>query len=180
MTIEEAQREVRTVFIGGAPGGISSGLIWLASAAAGTWGSTRVAILILVLGGPLIFPIAQLILRLMGRRASLSPGNPMDQLAMQVAFTIPLTLPVVAGAALYRLNWFYPALLIVVGAHYLPFCFLYGMRVFAVLGGLMIVGGLMIGLYASSWFALGGWFGAAILLAYAAWAFVAVGRERTS
>src|SRR2546427_8722478 len=130
MDVAEAQREVRWVFIGGFIGqAVSSGL-WFLSAALATWASPRRAIVLLVLGGAVIFPATQLILRLMGRHASLSSGNPMGQLAMQVAFTIPVNLFVVAGATLYRLNWFYPACMIVVGAHYLPFVFLYGMSQF--------------------------------------------------
>ena len=70
----------------------------------------------------------------------------MRYLAMQVAFTIPLNLPVVAAAALYRLNWFYPACMIVVGTHYLPFIFLYGMWQFGVLAAVLIGGGVTIGL----------------------------------
>ena len=47
MQITEAQREVRTVFIGGFVGqAVSSGL-WLASAAAATWGPPRRGIVIL-------------------------------------------------------------------------------------------------------------------------------------
>jgi hypothetical protein len=54
-----------------------------------------------------------------------------------------------------------------VGAHYLPFTFLYGMRQFAVLSGLMIAAGLLFGLYGPANFALGGWVGAALLLLFA-------------
>jgi hypothetical protein len=97
---------------------------------------------LLVLGGVFIFPITQLILRMSGRPASLSSENPMGQLAMQVAFTIPANLFVVAGATLYRLNWFYPACMIVLGAHYLPFVFLYGLWQFWVLGALLVGGGV--------------------------------------
>jgi hypothetical protein len=103
----------------------------------------------------------------MGRGASLSAGNPMGQLAMQVAFTVPLNLLVVAGATLYRLNWFYPACMIVVGTHYLPFVFLYGMGQFWILGGLLVVGGVVIGLYVPDSFSLGGWVTGVMLLVFA-------------
>ena len=180
MTIEEGQREVRTVYLGGFPGQLVSGCLWLLSAAAGTWGTTRWAILLLVLGGAFIFPVTQLLLRTMGRPATLRPENPFGQLAMQVAFTIPFNLPLVGAAALHRLNWFYPAMMIVVGTHYLPFCFLYGMRYFAVLGGLLIVGGLMIGLYASTSFVLGGWVTGILLLLFALWGRSAAARGERS
>lgn len=103
----------------------------------------------------------------MGRGASLSAGNPMRGLAMQVAFTVPLNLLVVAGATLHRLNWFYPACMIVVGAHYMPFVFLYGMWQFWILSALLVAGGVVIGLYVPGSFALGGWVTGVVLLVFA-------------
>jgi len=50
----------------------------------------------------------------------------MNALAMQVAFVLPLSLPLVFAATAYRQNWFYPAFMIALGSHYLPFIFLYG------------------------------------------------------
>lgn len=167
MNIADAQREVRSVYLGGFAGQLVSGVLWLISAGLSTWLSPGRGIAFLVLGGALIFPLTQLLLRLMGRPASLGRGNPMGQLAMQVAFTVPLTLPVVAGATLYRLTWFYPAMMIVVGSHYLPFVFLYGMWQFAVLAAVLIASGVVIGLYFSSSFALGGWLTGAVLVVFA-------------
>jgi len=167
MLVSDAQRDVRLTFMGGFPGQAVSGTIWLVSAALATWGTPRNAILVLVLGGFFIFPLTQLLLRVMGRRASLVQGNPLNALAMQVAFTVPLSLPLVGAATLHHQGWFYPALLIVVGAHYLPFVFLYGMWTFAMLGGLMIAGGTWIGLRMPETLSAGGWYGAVLLLAFA-------------
>jgi uncharacterized protein DUF7010 len=167
MNISDAQRDVRTTFMGGFVGQLVSGALWLLSAALATWRSPRIAIAVLVLGGALIFPLTQLVLRLMGRPASLPKDHPMNQLAMQVAFTLPLNLPLVAAAAIHRLNWFYPAFMIVVGTHYLPFVFLYGMWQFGVLAAMLIGAGFVMGLYFSSTFSLGAWFTAAALLVFA-------------
>jgi hypothetical protein len=158
MTIRDAQREVRSVFLGAFSGLIVAGALWLLSAALGTWDSPRRGILILVVGGVFIYPLSQGLLRLMGRRSSLSENNPMRGLAMETAFIIPLCLPVVAAATLYRLNWFYPAMMVVVGAHYLPFVFLYGMWQFIFLGGLLVASGVAIGLFLPGMFSFGGWF----------------------
>ncbi|HKJ02879.1 MAG TPA: hypothetical protein VJ997_10505, partial [Longimicrobiales bacterium] len=121
MQIADAQREVRTTFMGGFMGQLVSGVLWLASAALATWGTRRQAILLLVVGGIVIFPLTQLGLKALGRTASLTRENPFAWLAMQVAFTVPLSLPLVGAASLYRIHWFYPAFMLVVGAHYLPF-----------------------------------------------------------
>jgi len=99
MLVADAQREVRTAFVGGSMGQLVSGLLWLASAALATWGTPRQAITLLVLGGFFIFPTTQLGLKLLGHAGELS---------------------------------------IVLGAHYLPFVFLYGMRMFAALGKLAV------------------------------------------
>ena len=123
----------------------------------------------LILGGILIFPLTQLVLRISGRPASLQQDNPLRWFAIQIAFTIPLTIPLALAAALHRAAWFYPAMLLIVGAHYLPFVFLYGMRVYAVLAGVMAASGLVIALYIQhAPFSLGGWIGGTIEIAFGA------------
>ena len=164
MEIAKAQKDVRTVYLGGFAGQLVSSLLWAASAALGTWGSPRSGIVLLVVGGFFIFPATQLLLRLMGRPCALTKSHPLNFLAMQVAFTLPLVLPVVGAAALHRLNWFYPAFMVVLGAHYLPFTFLYGMRMFAFLALLLVSAGLGIGLYLPEGFSTGAWVTAVILL----------------
>jgi len=130
MQIPDAQKDVRTVFIGGFPGQLVSSVVWCASAATLTWYSFRAGVAVLVFGGVFIFLLTQMLLRLMSRPSSLPKGHPMNWLAMQIAFTVPLSIPLVLAAALHRHSWFYPAFMIVVGCHYLPFMFLYGMRLF--------------------------------------------------
>jgi hypothetical protein len=166
MDIAQAQRDVRTTFLGGFAGQLVSSAIWFLSSASCAWLSFKTGAQVLVVGGFFIFPLTQLLLRLMGRPFSL-PGHPMNGLAMQVAFILPLTLPLVYVATLYRQSLFYPALMIVLGAHYLPFVFLYGMRQFAVLAALLISFGVFIGLYLPKATTLGGWVTATALLAFA-------------
>jgi len=169
MTILEAQADVRRVFRNGVPGSVISAVLWLASAACATWVNERTAILVLVFGGMLIFPTLLAVLHLLGGPAGLPKDHPMNALGMQVALVAPLAMPVAGGAALYRLDWFYPAFMVVVGAHYLPFTFLYGMKVFTVLAYAMVAGGLMLGLYGPREFALGGWINGGALMALALW-----------
>jgi hypothetical protein len=167
MEIETAQLDVQRTFLRGSIGQAVAGIIWLISAALGTWGNQKYAILILVLGGVFIFPLTQLVLRLLGRPVGLPRQHPMNALAMQVAFIAPLSIPLVLAAALYNMNWFFPAFMIAIGAHYLPFVFLYGMREFGVLAALLVGGGAVIGLWLPHNFAIGGWITSAILLAFA-------------
>lgn len=177
MDIGEAQHQVRHTFRGGLAGQLVSGLLWLVSAAFATWGEPRTAIVILVAGGFFIFPLTQLVLRLLGGPSSLPRDNSLNALGAQVAFVLPLTLPLVGAAALYRLTWFYPAFMVVLGAHYLPFVFLYGMRLFAFLAGMLVGAGLLLGLYGPAWFPAGAWLTSAVLLAFAALGGAVVRRE---
>jgi hypothetical protein len=167
MEISAAQREVRTVYLGGFAGQMVSGLLWLLSAGLAMWVEPRYGILVLVFGGIGIFPLTQLMLRVMGHRASLSPQNRMNQLAMQVAFTLPLNLPLVGAAALYRPDWFYPAFMIALGTHYLPFVFLYGMWHFAALAAILIGTGLVFAISLPVAFSTGGWFTGVVLVLFA-------------
>jgi hypothetical protein len=167
MHVEEAQLEVRTVMMGGFPGQLVSGLLWLLSAGLSTWVSPKAGIVALLLSGLFIYPGALLVLKLLRRPTSLGAGNPFGQLAMQIAFTIPINLPLVGAATLHRPGWFYPACMIVVGAHYLPFWFLYGVREFIVLAFAMVAGGLALGLYVHAPYATGGWLTGALLLVFA-------------
>jgi len=178
LNVDEAQREVRQTFRGGLAGQLVSGVLWLISAGFGTWGNARDAIVILVIGGFFIFPLTQAVLRILGGPSSLSRGNPLNALGMQVAFVLPLSLPLVGAAALYRETWFYPAFMIALGAHYLPFVFLYGMRLFAVLSAVLVTGGILLGMYAQEWFTAGAWLAAAVLLAFAVVGGTLVRRER--
>lgn len=166
MEISNAQREVRSVYVRGAVGQTVSGFIWLVSASLGTWLSVQSGILTLAVGGMFIFPLTQLALRLRGGPTTLQSENPLGGLAMQVAFIIPLTIPVIGAATLYNVNWFYPAFMVIVGAHYLPFVFLYGMWEYAVLAAVLIFGGVTIGYVLPNTFSTGGWFTAFVLFLF--------------
>lgn len=167
MHIEDAQREVRTVYVGGFWGQLVSSVIWLASAVVGTWSTPKASILTVVIGGFFIFPLTQMLLSLSGSKKSVGKENSLNSLGMQIAFVLPISMLLLLPVGLYRLNWFFPALLVLVGAHYLPFAFLYGMRVFLILAGVLIALGVVIALYFSGSFSLGAWSGGVVLFIFA-------------
>ncbi|MDW5265626.1 MULTISPECIES: hypothetical protein [Acidobacteriaceae] len=167
MEIVAAQKDVRETFMGGFAGQLVSAVLWSVSAAACTWHSFLLGEWILILGGFLIFPLTQLLLRSMGHAYALPKGHPMNALGIQVAFTLPLTLPLVIGIAALHPVWFYPAFMIVLGAHYLPFIFMYGMWQFGVLSATLIVSGVAIAMYVPAPVSLGAWLTAVLLFAFA-------------
>jgi hypothetical protein len=180
MQIQDAQREIRTHFIGGSYGQLVSGVLWLGSSALATWKSPGVGMLMLVVGGMFIFPLTQLLIRIENRGTSISDGNGLNQLGMQVAFVLPLSMPLLLGVVRYRESWFYPAMMILVGAHYLPFAFLYGMRMFLALAAALLAAGFLVAVYAPTAFTVGGWIAAAILLMFGLAGRIIVARESTS
>src|SRR5271154_756407 len=157
MDIQDAQREVRSVYIGGFWGQLVSSVIWLASAALGTWVSPKASILTAIIAGFFIFPLTLMLLRLSRGRASLSKENTFNSLGMQVALVLPFSMLLLVPVGFYNLNWFFPALMVLLGAHYLPFATLYGMRMFLVLAGILMASGLVIAHYFSQTFSLGAW-----------------------
>ena len=157
MDVQDAQREVRSVYVGGFWGQLVSSVIWLVSAALGTWVTPKASILTVVIGGFFIFLLTQMLLRLSGRRASVSRANPFNSLGMQVAFVLPFSMLLLVPVGHYDLNLFFPALMVLVGAHYLPFASLYGMRMFLFLAGILIAMGVLVARYFPGAFSLGAW-----------------------
>jgi hypothetical protein len=117
--------------------------------------------------GIFIFPLTQMLLRLSGRRASVRRENPFNGLGMQVAFVLPFSMLLLVPVGLYNLNWFFPALMVLLGAHYLPFATLYGMRMFLFLAGILIAMGVVIAHYFSGTFSVGAWVAGLALFAFA-------------
>jgi len=161
------QSEMRSAFLGGFAGQLISGVIWLISALLSALVKPDIGMLFLFFGSMGIFPLTQMALRLMGRPAKVSKKNGLWALGTQIAFTVPINFILVGVVVLYRPIWFYPAAMIVVGSHYLPFITLYGMKMFGLLGALLIVFATLIGVLDLPIFSLGGWLGGGLMLIFA-------------
>lgn len=167
MNVRDAQQEMRSAFLGGFAGQLVSGLIWLVASALSFLVAARLGMAVLFFGSMFTFPLTQGLLRLIGRPAKVSAKNGLWQLGSQIAFTVPLNFLLVGAATLYRETWFFPAAMIVVGAHYLPFITLYGMKMFGILAALLVVSGALLGVYGPPIFSLGGWLTAIALIIFA-------------
>ena len=167
MDINDSQREMRVTFLGGFAGQLVSGLIWLIAAGISYWYKPGYGMAVLFFGSMLIFPLTQGTLHLMGVSSKISPENKLWGLGSQIAFTVPINFLLVGAATLYRDEWFFPAAMIVVGTHYLPFVTLYGMKMFAFLAVLLVCTGLSLAIYVPGNFSLGGWITAIILISFA-------------
>lgn len=177
MNVADAQYQVRSMYLGGLIGQLVSALVWSVSAICASQYSMKAGIIAMVIGGFFIFPLTQLALKIAGRPAALPAENPLKELAVEVAIIAPLMLPLAGAAALYKIEWFYPAMMIAVGAHYLPFSFLYGMRHFIALAAALIIPGLLVGIYAAQHSNAAAWFSAGVLTIAAFWGYFAWRRE---
>jgi hypothetical protein len=176
MNIADAQRELRLRFTGGFYGQAVSAVLWLASASLATWSTPGRAMALLVIGGFFIFPLTELLIRAAGT-PPLKRENALSQLGMQVAFVLPFSMPLLVPIVQFRQTLFYPAMMILLGAHYIPFVFLYGMRMFAVLAAVLLGGGIMTAMYFAKSFSTGAWYSAVVLLVFAIAGRVLVRRE---
>src|SRR5688572_20776000 len=82
----------------------------------------------------------------MGNPGSVASTNPLKEASVAIPLVGPLGIPI-AAAGLYDVDWFLPAFMAVMEAHYLPFSHPYGMRVFIPLGAGMWLAGLAFGLW---------------------------------
>lgn len=167
MSLADCQREMRSAFLGGFAGQLVSGIIWLIAAALGLFLTPSAGMAALFFGSMGIFPLTQLLVRLMGRPGKVSAENGLWKLGSQVAFLVPINFLLVGAATLYRADWFFPAAMVVVGSHYLPFITLYGMKLFGVLAGLLIIFGAALAFYGPQIFSLGGWITGLLLICFA-------------
>lgn len=167
MQVEQAQADVRRVYRGGFSGPLISSLIWFAAAAVFQWNSHGLGMVVLFIGGMLIFPLSTLVLMILGGPAALPKGHPSVSLALQAAFTVPMGLLVAVVLGSYEPALFFPAALVIVGAHYLIFISLYGMRLYAVLAAVLVAVGTVGLFWAPTFGEWSGWIGGAILLVFA-------------
>ncbi len=176
MTLAQAQLDMRRGYLFGAPGVLVSGVVWLVAGGVALFVSASSSVLALWVGGALIHPLSTLLARLVGWPGSHTPGNPLARLAGEN--TVLLILGLILGTAVstVRLEWFFPAVLLIIGGRYLTFQTLYGVRTYWVCGAGLCAVGLGLGVMGAPVFA-GALTGAAVELVTAAVLFRQARRE---
>jgi len=142
-TLAQAQRDLRGGYCAGGPGVLASALAWGCAALVAAFVSPRQAVIALFVGGMLIYPVGLLIEKLLGGSGKHEPGNPMAVLAMESTILMLLCLPIAYVVSLYRLDWFFPAMLLIIGGRYLLFSTMYGLRTYWLLGGVLAIAGFV-------------------------------------
>jgi hypothetical protein len=135
MTIAEAQRDMRIAYRSGALGMFASATAWLVAGAVSMRWSPERGVWALFVGGMLIHPVAQLLLRASGSSAQHSRGNPMGRLALESTIWMIFSLPLAYAVSRFQMSWFFPAMMLVIGGRYLTFATMFGLRTYWICGG---------------------------------------------
>lgn len=139
-----AQEDMRLSYFGGAPGLVASAMVWLISGLFALNSSPYNAVWALFIGGMFIFPLSIAISKALGRSGKHSKGNPLGRLALEGTFILIVCAPLAYVVALYRIEWFFPAMLFIIGSRYLTFSTLYGLRIYWLCGAILIALGCLL------------------------------------
>lgn len=175
-TLAAAQRDMRSAYLGGAPGVLVSALVWAVAGCVATWISPQRAVWALFIGGMFIHPVAVLCARLLGRSGRHTPGNPLGALAMAMTFWMIMMLPLAYGVSQLRIDLFFPAMLLVICGRYLCAQTLYGTRLYWVFGAVLALAGYGVA-ELNAPVALGGFAGAVIEAVFACLLLASARRE---
>lgn len=141
MNINEAQQDMSHAYIGGGTGVLASGLVWLLAAIAAVTVLAKLSMLTLFFGGMFIFPLGMLLAKAMGRSGKHKSDNPLASLAFESTILLFVGLFLAFCVSQLKLDWFYAVMLMIIGARYLVFQTLYGIKLYWVLGGLLMLAG---------------------------------------
>jgi hypothetical protein len=136
---------MRFGYYSGALGIFASAGAWLAAAVVALQASPEQAVWVLFVGGVLIHPVSVLLAKMLGRPGKHEAGNPLAALAFASTLWLIFSLPLAYGASILRMEWFFPAMLLVIGGRYLTFGSLFGMRIYWVLGLTLAIAGYLLG-----------------------------------
>lgn len=136
-TLFEFQADMRRAYIWGATGIVTSGVVWLAAACVAYLHDPRVAVWTLFIGAAFIAPVSNLLDRALGASGKHASGNPLARLAMESTVFMLMCLPLAYALSLQRMEWFFPAVLMIIGGRYLTFASMFGTRIYWVLGALL-------------------------------------------
>lgn len=143
LSITDAQKDMSDAYLNGVPGIVTSGTIWLIAGIVALLISPTAAISTLVFGGMAIFPISVLLCKLAGRSGKHQSDNPLAALANEGTVWMLLSIPIAIGAAFYRYEWFFPAMLLVIAGRYLTFQTLYGNKLFWLFAAALATAGIV-------------------------------------
>jgi hypothetical protein len=141
MNFKEAQSDMRSSYYGGGPGALISGIVWIAAAIAALISSQQISVLVFFLGGMLIHPLGILLSKAFKCSGKHKKENPLAALAMESTILLFVGLFIAYCIFQIRPQWFFAIMILIIGARYLVFSSIYGMRIYWVFGAVLIAAG---------------------------------------
>ena len=142
LSISQAQADMRQAYFDGAAGVLISGLVWLMAALVAGMASAPVAVLALLVGGALIHPLSVVLVKQLGRSGRHQADNPLGRLAIEGTVWLLAGIAIAYLLQTLRVEWFFPAMLLTIGARYLSFQTLYGLRLYWLCGAALGFAGI--------------------------------------
>ena len=136
-TIGQAQTDMCRAYANGSVGIIVSGFIWLLSAFVTYQYSAKHAIWTLLIGGMFIAPVSALLSKALGLTGKHTKGNPLGNLAMEGTIFMIMCLPLAFGLSFQQSEFFFQAMLMIIGGRYLTFASIYGSKIYWILGAFL-------------------------------------------
>lgn len=143
--LRQAQADMRRAYYGGAAGMFASSLAWLGAACVALRGNADTAVWTLLIAGVFIHPVGMLFSKLAGRSGAHAKGNPLAGLAGASTFWLIVSLPLAYAASRLHVEWFFPAMLLVIGGRYLTFDTLFGNHLYWACGIALAAAGFALG-----------------------------------
>jgi hypothetical protein len=136
---EQQQQEMRHAYYDGAPGILVSSLVWMAAALVCYQLGINQAVWTLLIGGAFIYPISLIVTKALGRAATTSKANALNQLGMASTIWLILCCAMAYGLFLLKPSLFFPAMMATIGCRYLVFASLYGRSIYWLIGVSLIL-----------------------------------------
>lgn len=147
--------DFRQHYLAAAPHSFYISLCWITGGLLGDFVSTTASILFFLIASMVNFPVGEVFRKVLFKAPPAATDlKALKTLFMLMSFIIPMALPVVYFACKANLNYFYPSMAVIVGAHYLPFFYGYKLRSFLIFGTVIWMAGTMCGLYVPGSFSI--------------------------
>jgi len=143
-TVAQAQADMRVGYLSGAPGVAVSATAWLVAAGVALAATPTAATWALLIGGAFIHPVSILVTKLLGSPGTHATANPMAGLALESTFWLLAGIAIALGAQALQPEWFFPAMLLLIGGRYLTFQTIYGIRLYWLLGAVLCGAGILL------------------------------------
>jgi hypothetical protein len=141
MTISDAQKDMRASHVGGSGGMIVSGIVWLVAGIVSVTTTSLASVATLFFGGMTIYPLGVVVARMLGGSGQHQKNNPMATLALETTVLLYIGLFVAFSVYQQWPIWFFPIMLVTIGGRYVIFSTIYGMRLYWLLGAVLILAG---------------------------------------